>query len=300
LAQELRSGNLEFRMLSIVIVNWNTRDQLEFSLKSLHKYPAKLGQSIIAVDNASSDGSAAMVRQQFPTVTLIEPGINTGYAAGNNLGFAVCTTEAILTLNPDTEVLDGTLDRAFIAFDAQPTAGAVAARLVGHDGQTQASVRGFPTYRGVLGDALGIAARRPGSAWDAYRRHDLNYTVAQWVPQPMGTFLLFRRSALAKVGNPAAPFDPQFPIFFNEVDLLWRLAQVGHPCWYDPSVVVRHLGGASTRQVRPRMIWESHRSLARYWAKHPPSPQSRWFHPGIKALLYVGAFIRARGYHAGF
>lgn len=233
-------------------------------------------------------------------MTLLELRSNTGYAVGNNLGFAKAKGEWILTLNPDTEVADGTFDRAIQSLQRLPEAGALGARLVGPDGETQASVRGFPTYAGVLGDVLGLSRRWPGSRWDAYRRVDFDYDQAQWAPQPMGTFLLFRREALAQVGSVTAPFDPQFPIFFNEVDLLWRLAHKGWRCWYAPDVVVRHWGGASTRQVRPRMIWESHRSLIRYWAKHPQRPGGRLLLPFVAAAVYAGAFVRARGFYAGF
>lgn len=282
-------------MVSVVIVNWNTRDLLDACLRSLEDHPAAVGQEVIVVDNASEDGSAARVRERHPGVRLIEPGRNAGYAAGNNLGFAAAAGDPILALNPDTELPAGALDAAIAALAAHSEAGAVAGRLVGPDGVTQASVRGFPDVVGVLGDALGLARLSPGSRWDRYRMHGFDYRREQWAPQPMGTFLLFRRAALAAVGDPRAPFDEAFPIFFNEVDLLQRMARSGWRCWYDPAVVVRHLGGASTRQVRPRMIWESHRSLVRYWAKHPPSATARFALPVLAALLYAAAFVRARG-----
>ncbi|MBN9501195.1 MAG: hypothetical protein J0H02_05400, partial [Armatimonadetes bacterium] len=94
--------------------------------------------------------------------------------------------------------------------------------------------------------------------------------------------------------------DESFPIFFNEVDLLFRMSQAGWPCLYSPSVRVIHHGGEGTKQVRKSMIWESHRSLVRFLRKH----QLRWWNAPLMYLVFgvvlVGAFVRARGYDAGF
>lgn len=286
--------------LSVIIVNWNTRDLLRRCLASLRAYPPSVPMEIIVVDNASADGSSAMVREEFPEVALLEPGRNTGYAAGNNLGFAQAKGEYLLTLNPDTEVFDGTLDEALRVLDRSPRAGSLGAKLIGVGGEVQRSVRGFPTLVGVLGDITGLARRLPGSVWDQYRQFGLDLEAEAEVDQPMGTFLLFRRQALAQIGDPRQPFDEGFPIFFNEVDLLARLAMAGWTCIYAPSVRVLHHGGESTKQVRKSMIWESHRSLVRYWKKHWPALARYTILPILAGLIYGGALVRARGYDVGF
>ena len=116
----------------------------------------------------------------------------------------------------------------------------------------------------------------------------------------MGTFIAFRRSALKEIGSDHQPFDKRFPIFFNEVDVLYRLNQAGWPALYAPSIRILHHGGEGTRQVRRAMIWESHKSLIRFLLKH----KVRWWNFPLYALIfvaiYVGAYIRARGYSAGF
>lgn len=115
----------------------------------------------------------------------------------------------------------------------------------------------------------------------------------------MGTFLLFRREAIEALVpdlTKAGPFDESFPIFFNEVDLLCRLKDAGWSTVYAPSVRILHHGGEGTRQKRKDMIWESHRSLIRYFQKHHPSAAL----PFLKLLVYLGAFIRAKGVYAGF
>lgn len=279
-------------MLSVLIVNWNTRDLLRACLRSLREHPATGGMETIVVDNASSDGSAEIVRAEFPEVVLVASEVNTGYARGNNLAFARATGDALLTLNPDTEVYPGTLDAALDALARHPRAGAIAARLVGTDGRTQRSVRGFPTALNILGDALRVG--------DAYRLRRFDYEREGPAPQPMGTFLLFRCEALAAIGDPKKPFDESFPIFFNEVDLLKRLDEAGWPTVYTPAAQVLHHGGESTKQVRKAMIWESHRSLVRYLCKHAGTGPRRLALPLVSLAVYGAALFRAKGVHEGF
>ncbi|RYG30605.1 glycosyltransferase family 2 protein, partial [bacterium] len=141
--------------LSILIVNWNTRDLLLACLASIREFPPSVPFETIVVDNASADRSAEAVRSAFPEIKLIESGRNTGYAAGNNLAFSEACGEFLLTLNPDTEMRAGTLDAALDALRRHPGSGAVGVRQIGNDGGVQSSVRGFPSLLGILGDVLG-------------------------------------------------------------------------------------------------------------------------------------------------
>jgi len=289
-------------MLSVLIVNWNTRDLLDACLSSLERFPPNEPMEVIVVDNASKDGSADMVRTKHPKVTLIEPGANTGYARGNNLAMAAAAGDWLLTLNPDTEVYEGTLQTAIDKLSSNPTFGALGAKQIHTDGTTQHSVRGFPTVSGIFADITGVGR-------DTYRLKNFDYTKEQPAPQPMGTFILFKREALEAVSGGAGvqrasqpsadqlmPFDERFPIFFNEVDLLYRLHKAGWPAMYSPDVKILHHGAEGTKQVRKNMIWESHRSLARFLEKHHPS---LWL-PLVQGLIWLGALIRAKGVHAGF
>ena len=317
----------------MLIVNWNTRDLLRRCLKSLFENPPKESMEVVVVDNASGDGSAEMVRAEFPQVNLIAPGANTGYAKGNNLAMAAANGEWLLTLNPDTEALALTLQTAIDKLNANPTYGVLGAKQIGLEGETQCSVRGFPSFRGVFGDITGLGKLFKNSSLDSYRRTGFDYNKEQPAPQPMGTFLLFRRSALEQVGElgngrkgvpetpatevsigqgapsppfthsptlPLQPFDEHFPIFFNEVDLLYRLNKAGWPCLYSPDVEIKHLGGGSTKRVRKSMIWESHKSLMRFFEKHYRTSATAPLLFLLRGLVYLAALVRARGYDAGF
>jgi len=285
-------------VLSILVVNWNTRDLLQACLQSIQDHPPTEPYEVVVVDNASKDGSAEMVRTLFPWVNLVASDKNTGYAAGNNLAFAEAKGDFLLTLNPDTEFVDDSLDRALSILRRDPKAGCLGIRQVGLDGNTQKSVRGFPTVSGIFGDVTGLRKLLP--AFDSYRLARFDYEQAQPAPQPMGTFLLFRRQALSTIGDPKHPFDEGFPIFFNEVDLLYRLYKAGWYCLYTPDAQILHHGGESTKQVRKSMIWESHRSLVRYMRKHHGTGLRGVGLPFLAAIVYLAAFVRARGYDAGF
>lgn len=287
-------------MLSVLIVNWNTRDLLLACLQSLTSPTSEIDIEIIVEDNASSDGSADAARERFPQAKLIASDMNLGYAAGNNAAFAEAKGDYLLTLNPDTEVSPGQLSEAVEILSRHPEAACLAPKLIGPDGATQRSVRGFPTFLGIVGDLTGLGKIFPRSKLGSYRLPSFDYDKEGPAPQPMGTFLLFRRDALERVGDPKRPFDESFPIFFNEVDLLYRLRKAGLICLYTPKVAIQHLGAASTRQVKKAMIWESHKSLMRFFVKHHRRPWNAPLFPLLWLLINGSACVRARGFDAGF
>jgi GT2 family glycosyltransferase len=281
--------------LSVVIVNWRTRELLVACLQSLH---AALGgrvaagdAEVIVVDNASGDGSAAAVREQFPAVRLIANEENRGYAAGNNQGIAAASGDNIMLLNPDTEVPREAVARLEACLRERPRAGAAAPMLVYPDGRPQASLRGFPTPLALFGAVTGLGRlARVGSPLAAYQPRDLP-AIPTVVDQPMTSCLLLRGEALREVG----PFDETFPIFFNDVDLCWRLRQAGWEIWFVPEARVVHHGGASTRQVRLAMLWASHRGLHRYYQKHYRGRLGAPIYGLAIGAIYAGAVARSAG-----
>ena len=286
-------------MLSILIVNWNTRELLRSCLESIAKFPPKIPYEIIVIDNDSHDESLAMVQTHFPDVRAFAAGGNTGYAHGNNLAFREAKGDWLLTLNPDTEFLDDSLQKSIDCLVQHPQWGVLGIRLIGPDGETQNSVRGWPTMAGIFGQISGLDKRYPDTIFGAYSLPNFDYNVSQLAIQPMGTYLLFRRLSLQRAADPNSPFDERFPIFFNEVDLLRRLAEAGVQCGYCADCSVRHHHGSGTKQVRKSMIWESHRSLVRYFEKHLTGWR-RAALPAIALASNIVAFVRAKGYHAGF
>jgi GT2 family glycosyltransferase len=276
--------------LSVVIVNWNTRDLLRACLHSLRAalVASPLSAEILVVDNASADGSAALVAAEFPEARLFANRENRNYAGGNNQGIAAATGDYLLLLNPDTEVPVGAPDALVALLRENPRVGAVSPALVYPDGRLQSSVRGFPTPHALLGEVTGLARLLPRTAWASYRPDDLPLDRPSSVDQPMASAFLVRKAAL----DPIGAFDEQFPLFFNDVDLCFRLKQAGWEIWYDPRVRVVHVGGASTRQVRPEAIRRSHEGLRRYYQKHYRGKLPAPVYAAIIALIGLGGSLR--------
>lgn len=279
--------------LSIVIVNWNTRDYLLGALSSLYGAPPPFPFEVIVVDNASTDGSAEAVRREFPQARLVVNTENAGYARGNNQGFAASTGRYVLLLNPDVVLPPGGLERAVALLEARPEArvGALGVKLVNPDGTVQRSVRGFPRPAAVLWEALGLGRLFPRSrVFGAYRMGWFAYDREAEVDQPMGTFLLIPRQALDEVGL----LDERFPIFFNEVDWCYRARRQGWRILFTPEVAVTHYGGSSTKQVSARMAWESRRGLLDFYRKHYRSPLFAPVFWAAAAGSWVQAALAAR------
>ena len=134
------------RLLSILIVNWHSRDYLRRCLETVAATCADFAPQVIVVDGASFDGCDEMLSREFPAVKFIQSRENIGFGRSNNLGFAEVTTDAVLLLNPDTELRPGAVPRLMSVLDTMPQAGIVAGRLLNSDGALQTScVQSFPT-----------------------------------------------------------------------------------------------------------------------------------------------------------
>lgn len=249
--------------LSVNIVNWNTCRELRRCLASLRAAASRssLSLEVVVVDNASVDGSAAMVAEEFPEIRLLANDENRNYAAGSNQALAVSVGEYVLLLNPDTVVPEGTLEALVGYLRAHPRAAGVAPALVLPSGSIQQSVRGFPAPLAILGELLGLARYFPGGPLGGYRARTLPLDRPSVVEQPMASALLLRRAVLVQLGG----FDEGFPLFFNDVDLCYRIRRAGWEIHYDPRIRVQHVGGAATRQVRARAIQHSHAGLLRFY-----------------------------------
>ena len=252
-------------VLSVCIVNWNTRDHLRDCLLALAQYPPHRSYEIIVVDNASADGSVEMVRREFPYVRVIENSRNQQYAHASNQALHASAGEMLLLLNPDVRVLAGTIDTLLDFMDANLAAGACAPKLLYPDGRLQRSVRSFPTPGALLADAIGLARLFPrNQEFGHYRLTYWDHDSLREVEQPMASALMIRRRALLLVGL----FDEQFSLFFNDVDLCYRLREAAWRIYFTPQAQAIHHVGASTRQARRQALRLSQQGLLRFYRKH--------------------------------
>ncbi len=271
--------------LSICIVAWNVRESLSDCLHSIRRARPEIDCEILVVDNASSDGTAAMVGEDFPEAALIPNDRNRGFAAAGNQAIRASRGRYLLLLNPDTLVPAGSLEEMVRFLDRRPDAGGAGPRLRNPDGSLQPSVRAFPAAASafgqftILGD-LGLFRR----ARAHYLQSAFDYGRPAIVEQPMGAALFLRREALDEVGL----LDEGFFLYFEEVDLCRRLSRAGRPLWYNPAAEIVHRGGESTRQAGSRAQFYLLQSLFHYFEKVCSPARFRWFKLTFKPLALLG------------
>jgi GT2 family glycosyltransferase len=240
--------------LSIVIVSWNTRDLLRRCLASLPAAVGGLQSEVLVVDNASDDGSAAMVRGEFPACQVIEGGGNLGFSRGNNLALPRTTGQAVLLLNPDTECPPGSLERLHRFLQDRPRAAVAGPLLVDEEGAPTLTWGFFPRARdhwlGFL-DPRRIWLRGPFSQRIVHvpDRSD----PSRLVDYITGACFMMSRRALDEIGL----LDERFFMYFEETDWCWRARQAGYEVWYCAETEVAHLEG----QAAARTGWFSLRQF---------------------------------------
>ncbi len=281
--------------LGIVIVNWNTRDLLRECLRSVAASQGDFAYRVIVVDNASSDGSADMVRAEFPDVTLIASAENEGYPRANNhglraLGFARgCADEDApryaLALNPDTVLPPGALGDMLAYMDADATIGVAGPKLVLPDGSLDlACRRSFPTPEISFYRMVGLSKLFPRSR--RFGRYNLTYLdpdVETEVDSVVGAFMLVRRAAIQQVGL----FDETFFMYGEDLDWAFRIKQAGWKVMYNPRVTVTHVKRAASRQSR-RAQREFYRAMLLFYRKHYRQTTPWWLH----SLILLGLALK--------
>jgi GT2 family glycosyltransferase len=232
--------------VSVVIVSFNTRDLLRECLTTLAAEAGGVTWEAIVVDNASRDGSAAMVETEFPDVKLVPSDVNLGFGAANNRAFPLARGRHVVLLNSDAFLTPGALARSVAHMDADPRIGLGGARLVGRDGAWQPSARMFPGPFTELFALSGLAGRHPRSRifghLDRTWADPMAPARVDWVP---GAYSIVRREVLAAVGD----FDERFFLYYEEVDLCRRIKAAGWDVAYWPDVEVVHLGGESSKTL---------------------------------------------------
>jgi GT2 family glycosyltransferase len=268
-------------MLSIIIVNWNTRQDLLYCLASIMDNPPACPFEVLVFDNASTDGSAEAVAAAYPQVRLEVSPANLGFARANNRAALSAQGEFWLLLNPDTVVHPSAVDALVRYLAGQPRVAAVGPRLVNPDGSLQLSIERLPTiynewWRLLQLDRLYPLSKYPQSALRSRR--------PQRVEVLAGACLLLRREAVPATG----PFDEEYFVYSEEIDLCDRLVEEGWELHWLPEAVVTHLGGQSTRQVADQMFIELYRNKVKFFRKRRGQVSARLY----KVVLLQAALAR--------
>lgn len=229
--------------LSVIVVNWNSAAYLEKCLESVYESTRGLEFEVIVVDNASFDGCREMLARRFPQVQFIQSEANLGFAGANNLGFERSSGDALLFLNPDTEVVGEAIQTLLAALKSLPDAGAVGAKLLNGDGTIQTScIQRFPT---VFNQAIDAEILRR-----TFPRLQVWGTWPLLVQQPgpvaveviSGACLMIKREVFERVGR----FTRAYFMYAEDVDLCFKAHQAGFRNYYVDRADVVHYGGGST------------------------------------------------------
>jgi GT2 family glycosyltransferase len=251
--------------LSIVVLSWNTKDDLRRCLQAIEEGRGALSVEVVCVDNASSDGSAEMVATEFQKTRLVRNAENRGYAKGVNQGLALARGFRVALLGSDTRVAPDALSKLCAFLDANPSYGVVAPKLVDYEtGATQRACMRFPLLKTALWWDTPLQALFPDRFEIArYRYLDFDHETSRDVDQPPGTCLVLHRSTVERLG----PMDERLWLFFNDVDWSMRLSELGLKARYLADAVVAHREGGSTRKFADFPA-EWHRNRIAFYRKH--------------------------------
>ncbi|NOD78616.1 MULTISPECIES: glycosyltransferase family 2 protein [unclassified Ruegeria] len=237
--------------LSVLIVNYNTRDITSASIRSILEHCGDLRVEIIVIDNDSSDGSVAALRADFPRIDVIAAGYNGGYAWGNNIGIRQAQGRYILVLNPDAQVYDGTLERAVAYLEANPEVGVLAGHVSLENGTQQPTLFREISLSSIFWNIL-VPNRilRKTRLFGDQRYASRPRDTVQDVDIVAGCFMMLPRHVIDEVGM----MNDRFFMYSEESEWCWRVRQAGLKVRYNPDIRLMHYGAVSTGQISP---WKS-------------------------------------------
>lgn len=228
-------------------MNWNTKQLLHDCLESIDTHKGLLHLQIIAVDNASSDGSQTLVSDLFPNVELVANAENVGFAKANNQAFPICRADNIMLLNSDTIVLEGALQQLLVFINTHQDAGAVGPRVVHPHMRLRVMSCGYqPSLRTLFNQYSGLSSLFP--TLHLFRgvnlllgRHDDRVREVEWIS---GACLLTRRQVIDAVGG----LDEQWFMYAEDMEWCSRIQRAGWKLYSVPEATIEHLVGASSKK----------------------------------------------------
>lgn len=257
--------------VSIIVVNWNTVDLLRQCLRSVYRETNGINFEVIVVDNASSDESVAMVRQEFCEAILIANTENRGFAAANNQGIAISRGRYVLLLNSDTIVLDQAIQKTIAYGDNYPDTAVVGCRILNPDRSLQNSCFMFPSILNWFLFSTYLYQLFPRSHF--FGREQMTWWLrddSREVDVVTGCFMLVRRQAIDDVGM----MDEGFFMYAEETDWCYRFKSKGWKNRFTPDAEIIHIGGASAPKLGSRRAQITNASFTRYMSKHWSKPRA--------------------------
>lgn len=245
--------------LSVIVLNYNTRELVKTCLLSLKKQKG-IDFETIVVDNASSDDSREMIIKEFPEVNLVDSKVNLGFAGGNNLGIKEARGKYLLFLNSDTEVLPGGLKEAVNFMDSDRKIGAMTPRILLASGGIDPDChRGFPTPWASISYFLGLEKLFPQSTlFGQYHKFYLGLDKTHEIDAGVGAFMIVSREIIDKVGV----WDDSYFFYGEDLDFFYRIRQAGYKVFYYANpLVIHHKGGSSGLRKESRKVAKAGREV---------------------------------------
>lgn len=264
--------------LSVIILNYNTKDLLKACLKSVFGSHTSFNFEILVSDNGSKDGSVEMVREQFPEVKLFENNANLGFSKGNNLALKQAAGKYCLLLNSDTEVRSNTFDLSIRYMNLHPDVGAIGCKVLLPNGELdKACRRKFPNPANAFLRLFGLRK---------FSDYNINTPIDQEVEVDavMGAYLLVRKSVMDQVGL----LDEDFFMYGEDLDWCLRIKGAGHKVMYYPDAEITHYKYGSAQLIPFRTIKLAHDAMKIFYRKHYAKKNSWLFN----FLVYLGISLR--------
>jgi GT2 family glycosyltransferase len=262
--------------LSIIIVNWNTKEFLLPCVRSVLESEQGISSELIVVDNGSRDASANEVKMTFPFIRLAENQKNIGFAKAVNQWLQKASGRYILLLNPDTQIKGGTIGRLVSFMDSHPDTGVAGAQLLNSDGSKQNSIANFPSLATELLNKRLLRGLFP----KRYPGKEKDYTEPVEVDSVIGACMVVRREAIERVGL----LDEDYFLFLEETDWCYRMKRAGWKIYHVPDAEVYHFQGKSAEKEKKRARVEYFRSRYHFFKKNRGS--------GLCFILVVGLMVR--------
>ncbi len=280
--------------LSVIIVNYNVKHFVEQCLHSAIKASQNCSTEIFVVDNNSVDGSVELIKEKFPSITLIENKVNTGFSVANNQAIKISKGEYVLLLNPDTVVEEDTFEKVIAFMDAHPDAGGLGVKMLDGKGNfLPESKRGLPTPSVAFYKIFGLAKLFPKSKkFGQYHLTFLDKEKTHEIDILSGAFMLMRKTALDKVGL----LDETFFMYGEDIDLSYRITQGGFKNYYFPETKIIHYKGESTKKSSVNYVLVFYKAMVIFAEKHFSKSNAKTFSFLIHIAIYLraGAAILAR------
>jgi GT2 family glycosyltransferase len=250
--------------VSVVIVNWNTREMLRDCLTSLYNNKSGVTAEIFVVDNASSDGSPDMVAECFPDALLIRNEVNAGFAAANNIAIRRARGRHVLLLNSDTLVHNRVIVNSVAYLDENPDVGAMGCRVLNTDGTVQLTCSAWPSLANLILLTSGLWKLPFLRFLHGYRFDSWKRDTQRDVDVISGCYMLVRSEVIRRVGR----LDESFFFFGEETDWCRRIANDGWKLRFAPVGEITHLGGGSSGNLNHRRDLMLSEATVRLHYKH--------------------------------